>query len=126
MSLKYKNLHTKYWHVVLPDVLHSIRSLLCTATNETPHERFFRFPRRSSSGASIPTWMAEPGAVLLKRHVRSNKADSLVDEVELIQANPHYAFVRYPDGRETTVSTKHLAPKPTSTLKIKSCQEIVC
>jgi len=114
MSLKSKNLHTKYWQVVLPDVLHSIRSLLCTATNETPHERFFRFPRRSSSGASIPTWMAEPGAVLLKRHVHPTKADPLVDEVELLQANPHIAFVRYPDGRETTVSTKHLAPKPTS------------
>ena len=114
MSLKSNNLHTKYWQVVRPDVLHSIRSLLCTATNETPHERFFRFPRRSSSGASIPTWMAGPGAVLLKRHVRSTKADPLVDEVELLQANPHYAFVRYPDGRETTVSTKHLAPKPTS------------
>ena len=115
MSLKSKNLHTKYWQVVLPDVLHSIRSLLCTATNETPHERFFRFPRRSSSGASIPTWMAEPGAVLLKRHVRPTKADPLVDEVELLQANPHYAFARYPNGRETTVSTKHGAPKPTST-----------
>ena len=30
--------------------------------------------------------------------------------VELIKANPHYAHIRYPDGRETTVSTKHLAP----------------
>ena len=68
MSLKSKILHTKYWQVALPDVLNSIRSLLCTATNETPHERFFRFPRWSSSGASIPTWMAEPVAVLLKRH----------------------------------------------------------
>ena len=113
MSLKSKNLHTKYLQVVLPDVLHSIRSLLCTAINETSHERFFRFPRRSSSGASIPTWMAEPCAVLLKRHVRPTKADPLVDEVELLQVNPHYAFVRYPDGRETMVSTKHLAPKPT-------------
>ena len=119
MSLKSKNLHIKYWQVVLPDVLHSIRSLLCTctATNETPHEHFFRFPRRSSSGASILTWMAELGAVLLKRHVRPTKADPLVDEVELLQANPHYAFVRYPDCRETTVSTKHLAPKATSTPK---------
>ena len=95
MSLKSKNLHTKYWQVVLPDVLHSIRSLLCTATNEN--------------------WMTEPGTVLLKRHDRPNKADPLVDEVKLLQANSHYAFVRYPDGRETTVSTKHLAPKPTST-----------
>ena len=115
MSLKSKNLHTKYWQVVLPDVLHSIRSLLCTATNETPHERFFRFPRRSSSGASISTWMVEPGAVILKPHVCPNKVDPLVDEVELLQANPHYAFARYPDGTETMVSTKHVVPQPTST-----------
>ena len=32
----------------------------------------------------------------------------------MLQANPHYAFVRYPNGGETTVSTKHLAPKPIS------------
>eukprot|EP00794_Sanderia_malayensis_P010659 gene10659-11787_t len=63
--------------------------------------------------------MAEPGAVLLKRHVRTNKTEPLVDEVELLQANPHYAFVRYSDGRETTVSTKHLAPKPPSTSPVQ-------
>ena len=113
MSLNSKNLHTKYWLVVLPDVLHSILSLLCTVTNETPHEHFFKFPQQSSSGVSIPTWMAEPGVILLKRHFHPNKPDP--DEVELLQANPHYAFVRYPDGRETMVLTKHLAPKPTST-----------
>ena len=56
--------------------------------------------------------MAEPGAVLLKLHVHTNKTDPLVEEVELLQANPNYAFVRYPDSRETTVSTKHLAHKP--------------
>jgi len=37
--------------------------------------------------------------------------DPLVNEVELLQANPHYAHVRYPDGRERTVATNHLAPK---------------
>ena len=31
--------------------------------------------------------------------------------MELLQANRHYAHVRYPDGRETTEATKHLAPK---------------
>ena len=29
--------------------------------------------------------------------------------MELLQANPHYAHVRYPGGREKTVATKHLA-----------------
>ena len=123
MALDSNNLPVKYWQDVLPDVLHSIRSLLCTATNETPHERFFRFPRRSSSGASIPTWMAEPGPVLLKRHVRCNKTDPLVDEVQLLQANPHYAYIRYPGGRETTVSSKHLAPKPKSMLPQTELEE---
>ena len=110
-SLKSKNVPLKNWQDVLPDVLHSVRSLLCTATNETPHERFFGFSRRSSTGASIPTWQASPGPVYIKRQVRTSKMDPLVDEVELLQANPHYAHVRYPDGRETTVATKHLAPK---------------
>ena len=110
MCLKSMNLPVTRWQDVLPDVLHSARSLLCTGTNGTPHERFFGFPRRSSSGAFIPTWLATPGPVL-KRQVRSSKTDPLVDEVELLEANPNYAHVRYPDGRETTVSIKHLAPK---------------
>ena len=111
MSLKSKNLSLKNWQDVLPDVLHSVRSLLCTATNKTPHERFFGFSRRSFAGASIPTWIATPGPVYIKHQVRTSKMDPLVDEMKLLQANPHYAHVRYPDGRETTVATKHLAPK---------------
>ena len=111
MALKSKHLPVKYWQEVLPDVLHSIRSLLCTATNETPHERLFGFTRRSASGLAIPTWMAKPGPVYLKRQGRTSKYDPLVEDVDLLQANPHYAYIRYSDGRETTVSTKHLAPK---------------
>ena len=34
-----------------------------------------------------------------------------MDEVELIEVNPKYAHVRYPDGREDTVATKFLAPE---------------
>ena len=68
------------------------------------------FSRRSSTGSSIPSWLAEPGPVHVKRHVRHSKFDPLVEKVGVLQANPHYAHIRYPDGRETTVSTKHLAP----------------
>ena len=49
----------------------------------------------------------------MKRHVRQ-KYDPLVDEVELLEANPQYAHVRLPDGRETTVSIRHLAPRGTA------------
>ena len=110
MSLKSMNLRTEQWQLVLPDVLHSIRSLLCTATNETPHERFMNFSRRWSTGSSIPSWLAKLGPVYVKRHVRHSKFDPLVEKADVLQANPNYAHIRYPDGRETTVSTKHLSP----------------
>ena len=44
LALKTHNLDTKHWEVVLPAALHAQRSLLCTATNMTLHERFFSFP----------------------------------------------------------------------------------
>ena len=105
-----RKLPISQWQDVLPDVLHSVRSLLCTATNCTPHERLFNFRRKSGTGASLPSWLLNPGPVLLRRFVRNSKQDPLVDEVDLIEANPHYAYVRFPNGRESTVSVKDLAP----------------
>ena len=84
--------------------------LLKKATNETPHERMFSYRRRTASGQSIPSWLCEPGPILLKRHVRSTKYEPSVEPVELIEANPHYAHVRLPNGREDTVSIRDLAP----------------
>ena len=45
MALKDRNLPIENWQQVLPDVLHSIRTLLSTATNTTPHERFLGYSR---------------------------------------------------------------------------------
>ena len=50
--------------------------------------------------------------MLLKRHVRT-KGDPLVDRVELLEANQTYAHVRFPGGREDTVSVKDLSPDAT-------------
>ena len=97
--------------IVLSDALHSIRSLLCTVTNATSHERLFSYQRRSTSGVSIPSLLATTGIVLMKRHVRHSKYEPLVDEVELLDANLQYAHVRLPSGKETTVSVKHLVPR---------------
>jgi len=58
----------------------------------------------------LRSWLTTPGPVLLKRHVRNSKMDPLVEEVDLIEANPRYAYVSLPDGRQSTVATKHLAP----------------
>ena len=57
----------------------------------------------------------QPGTVLMKRNVRRSRYELLVDEVELVEAKPHYAHVKFPDGRETTVSTKQLAPTSNTT-----------
>ena len=102
LALKTRELPVSCWQDVLQDVLHSIRSLLCTATNATPHESLFIHQRRSTTGTSVPSWLNTLGLVLLKRQVRKSKFDPLVDEVELIEAN---------DGREDTVATKFLAPQ---------------
>ena len=113
MSMK---LPISHWEQVLDTVLYSIRTLLCTSTNQTPHERLFSYPRNSSNGYSLPTWLTSPGPVLLRKFVRQSKNAPLVEHVELENANPHYARIRYPDGRTSTVSTKDLAPLPRNVL----------
>ena len=45
LALKACYLPINRWESVIPEVLHSLRSLLCTVTNATPHELFFRFQR---------------------------------------------------------------------------------
>ena len=51
-----------------------------------------------------------PATVLQRHHVRYTNHDTLVDEVELIEANPQYVLVRHPDVRQATVSLRDLAP----------------
>ena len=59
-------------------------------------------------GRSLPTWLITPNTVLLK--IVRNKSEPLCDEVELLDANTKTALVRFPDGRESTVSVSNLAP----------------
>ena len=114
-ALKSRGLPTAKWECVIPEALGAIRSLLCTSTNQTPHSRFFNFTRRSYHGMSLPEWLCRPGPVLLRKFVRSSKHDDLVRKVDLVEANPMYAKIRYPDGRESNVSLKDLARCPTAT-----------
>ena len=110
LGLREKNLPITMWETVIMQALHCIRSLLCTTTNETPHDRMFNHPRRSSFGQSMPSWL-QPGKVFLKKFIRDSKYDSLVEEVDLLEANPYYSSVRLSNGREMIVSNRHLAPR---------------
>ena len=99
---------------MLPTALHSIRSLLNTSTNCSPHERMFSYQRRPGSIRSkiLPSWLINPGPVLLRNFERSNKNDELVKKVELLEANPHYALIKDQKGIQKTVSVQDLAPYP--------------
>ena len=62
---------------------------------------------------------------MLKRYVRQSKYDPLVDEVELLESNPKYARIRYPDGRESSVSLHDLAPcGENSAHKLPDCPNV--
>ena len=50
--------------------------------------------------------------MFLRKFVRSNKNDDLVEKVELTHVNPTYAYIRHNDGRESAVSLSDLAPCP--------------
>jgi len=57
-----------HWEDVLPLALASTRTLLCTVTNSTPHERFCQFPRSSVVGTEIPKFLQNPGSEVLLRN----------------------------------------------------------
>ena len=65
-------------------------------------------------GMSLLSWLTTSGNGMLRRYVRHTNNDPLVDEVELTDINPTYAHIRYPDGRESTVSLRDLSPCPPS------------
>jgi len=46
----------------------------------------------------------------LRRHATPTKYDLVVEEVDLVHATPSYASVRFPTGREATVSLRDIAP----------------
>ena len=104
------NMKLSCWEDILPDALHSIRSLLCTATSVTPHEKLFKYTHKSTSETPIPTW-AKPGPIYIRNHTKSSKYDPPVTPATLLEINPHYAHVCLPSGVETTVNVRDIAPK---------------
>ena len=118
LALKTHSFPDSHWEIVPPDTLHSVRSLLSTSINTTAHEGSFGFQRRSSCGTSLPLWLPAPGLVMLRRIVRHTKNDPLVDEVHLMDINPSYAHIRYPNGRESAVSIKDLSACPSSPISV--------
>ena len=70
----------------------------------------FNFYRRSATGQSMPSWLMHPGKVLMCRNDKNSKYDPLMDEVDVLEANPQYTHLEVAKGHETTISFKRLAP----------------
>lgn len=101
------------WEKVLPAALSSIRSLLCTSTNSTPHDRLMKFQRSSVNGTDLPEFLLQPGEQILHRRHIKYKGDPPTETVKLVETiSPYFARVEFPNGRIDTVSTRHLAPGP--------------
>ena len=109
LALASKGLPVSHWERVLPDALHSIHSLLTTATNTTPHEHFFNFQRKSSQGKSLPSWLIQVPYSFVNSE---NQVSMTISLKKLSHVNPTYAYVRHNEGRESTVSLSDLAPYP--------------
>ena len=67
----------------------------------------FMYSIKSSNGFSVPSWLTKSQTVLFKRIVRQSKREPLVDEVKLIDVNPCYARVEFPNGRVDTLSLEN-------------------
>ena len=59
----------------------------------------------------MQTWLNESEYALLRCFVRNSKQDPLSDEVKILEVNPTYAHIEFPDGREfTVINIGDLAP----------------
>jgi len=89
-----------------------MRSFQCISSNITSQKHFFALARRSAHGTALPTWLASTQKVILRRFVRTSKFDPVVDEVDLIDANPIYVHIRHNDSGESTMSLRDIASCP--------------
>lgn len=118
LALRSQKLPESSWEAVLPSILKAIRSMLCTVTNCTPHERLFQYRRNSSSGYTLTQWLSSPGKILVRKFIRHSKWDPHVEPAKLIEANLSFSKICYSNGREATVSTGDLANPGQSQQKV--------
>ena len=75
-------------------------------------------------GRTFTNWLVQPRLVLLRRFVK-NKYNSLIDEVELLDADASFANVRLKSGNELTVCVSDLAPCPSAPIQTSEERENV-
>ena len=120
LALSSEKLPLTHWEIVLPEVLHAQRTLLCTATNQTPHERLFSFQRRSASGKPVPSWLLTQKRCWPRGMLEGLSMTHYVTRSTLSQSTPQMLESGTQGGREDTVSLRDLAPLPVSDSNAKN------
>ena len=64
------------------------------------------------SGPGAIAWLMSNNKAFVRRFITHSKSDPYIDKVELVNVNPTYAEVRYPNESKATVSTRQLSPCP--------------
>ena len=110
LILKERKMDKSKWENVLHEALSSIRTLLSTATNETPHDRLFKFARSSIIGTDLPSFLTVPGRNIFLKRFNIAKNETPVERVTLVETlSPYFARIERSNGTIDTVSTRHLA-----------------
>lgn len=105
-AIQSKNVPLSQQETGLLQALHSIRTLMCTFTNQTPHEHLFSHDMKLASGVSLDE---QPGAHPYVPFCKM-KENSLVEKVQLLRCKPKYANLQYSYGREDMMPTHPLTP----------------
>lgn len=104
LALKSKNLPHNRWEAVLSESLYAVQPLLCRSTlNSNPHEKFFSLVLKVVKRYHSTTRLRKPGPVFIKKHVRGNAYEELVEEKRLdyiTKASPEHAWARRQDGSD--------------------------
>ena len=111
LNIKQNKLTDNSWDMCINSALSAVRSMINTSTNKTPHSSFFNFERNLIPLNNNYTWLLDSKNVYIRRFVR-NKHDPLVDKVRLIEANPNYSTIQYPNGRMDNISNSNLSRCP--------------
>jgi transposase InsO family protein len=110
LELEQLKLSMHQWDTVVDRALASIRALINTSTNETPHSRMFVFAHNRVFNES--NYVEAEKEMYLRKFVR-NKSDPLVAEkVTIVNYNPNYSDILHANGRSDRVSNNDLTPCP--------------
>lgn len=135
LRCKNENKDFKYWTEELPFALANIRSLVCNATGDTPHDRFFKFNRKSpltphsrdtsdceidsvvlNDLCKLPDWVKPGSKVKVRNHVRKKDDPKLNEEIYKIESilSPYVVELSDNNGVVNTVSIRDVAFVPLS------------